>query len=111
MAWIKEALLDILSVIVIIAFAFTSHDVLYIAIWVYTGILLLSKILFFFLDFLQFKAKKTSVPNWFYHVIYLLLIITLGYSGSYYLTAAWILIWVLSIIQNPNKRKKPSSKS
>lgn len=111
MNWVKEALLDVLSVFLIITFAFTAHDVLYVIIWVYTGILLLSKILFFFVDFLQIRAKKTSVPDWFYHLVYVLIIITLVYSKSYYLTGAWTLIWVLSAIQNPNKKKKESQKS
>ncbi len=111
MNWVKEALLDILSVIAIISFAITSNDTLYVAIWVYTGILLLSKILFFFVNFLQFKAKKTSVSDWFYHIVYVLTIIILTYSKSYYLTGIWVLIWILSIIQNPNKEKKTSIKS
>ena len=111
MKWVKEALLDILSVFAIIAFAFTSNDTLYVAIWVYTGILLLSKVLFFFVNFLQFKAKKTSVPDWFYHIVYVIAIIILAYSKSYYLTGTWALIWILSIIQNPNKKKKSSVKS
>ncbi|MBO6524299.1 MAG: hypothetical protein JJ971_10770 [Balneolaceae bacterium] len=111
MNWVKEALLDILSLIVILVFAFTALDTLYVVIWVYTGFLLISKILVFFVDFLQFKAKKTSVPDWFYHSIYALAIGVLFYSKSYYLTGAWVLVWILSAIQNPNKRKKSVSKS
>lgn len=111
MSWFKNALLDIISLIVIIAFTFTSNHVLLIIIWVYTGILLISKILYFFVDFLQTKAQKTDAPNWFYHLNYALSIAFLSYTGNYYITGAWILVWILSVMPSLGSSKKTSPKS
>lgn len=108
MKWIKDALLDVLIFGVIIAYLFTSNTTIEIVLWVYTSFLLVGKILYFFIDFLQTKATKTNVPDWFYHCVYLLSIILLILSKNYYLTAAWFIIWGLSIIPIVTKKKEIS---
>lgn len=111
MSWIKSVLLDIIAFIIIVAFAITANEVLLIIIWVYTGILLIGKILYFFVDFLQTKAQKTDVPDWFYHLNYALSVIALAFTGNYYITGAWILVWVLSVIPSIKTAKNTSSKT
>ncbi|MFV1885529.1 MAG: hypothetical protein ACMZ7B_13650 [Balneola sp.] len=111
MNWVKSVLLDIIAFIVIVAFAITSNEVILIIIWVYTGILLTGKILYFFVDFLQAKAQKTDVPDWFYHLNYVLSVAVLAFTGNYYITGAWLLVWILSVIPSIKKRKKTVSKS
>ena len=111
MSWIKNALLDILALLLIFALAITANEVLFAIIWVYTGILLIGKILYFFVDFLQTKAQKTDVPDWFYHINYALSVAILAFTGNYYITGAWILVWVLSIvplIKNTRNKKSMS---
>ncbi len=97
MNWLKDAVLDIIIFGIIIAYTITSNNIIEIILWVYTGFLLIGKILYFFVDFLKSKAVKTTVPNWFYHSIYLLTILLLLISGNYYLTASWFIVWILSI--------------
>ncbi len=111
MSWTKDALLDIFSFLVIVGLVTTSNEVLLIIVWIYTGILLTGKILYFFINFLQTKANKTNVPDWFYHINYFLSILILGFSGYYYLTGAWIIIWFLSIIPLFQQAKVNKTKS
>lgn len=111
MNWIKNALLDIIALIIIVAFAITANEVLLIIIWVYTGILLIGKILYFFVDFLQTKAQKTDVPDWFYHINYAVSIAVLAFTGNYYITGSWVLIWILSIMPAIKNARKKTSKS
>ena len=111
MSWVKNALLDIIAFIIIVAFAITASEVLLIIIWVYTGILLLGKILYFFVDFLKAKAQKTDVPDWFYHLNYVLSVAVLAFTGNYYITGAWLLVWLLSVIPTITKGKEAVSKS
>ena len=106
MAWIKDSVLDFAVLILIGVFAFTSNDVIQIILWVYTGILLLSKILYFFVGYLKTKAQKTSTPDWVYHIVYLLGIALFAYSTNYYLAGAWFLIWILSLIPTLKTTKK-----
>lgn len=105
MNWLKDAVLDIIIFGIIVAYMITSNNVVEIILWVYTGFLLIGKILYFFIDFLKSKAVKTNVPNWFYHSIYLLTILLLLISGNYYLTVSWFIVWILSIIANIPKKQ------
>ncbi len=108
MKWVKDALLDIIILGVIVAYTITLNNVLEIILWVYTGFLLIGKILYFYVGFLQSKATKTQVPDWFNHAVYLISIVLLLLSMNYYLALAWGVIWVLSIIPLLNKGKKSS---
>lgn len=109
MNWIKFTFLDIVVLILISTFVFTSKDVLEIIIWIYTGILLVSKILYFFVGYLQKKAGNTEAPDWFYHLIYILSFVLLAYSQNYYLAASWAVIWILSTLST--LKKKSTAKS
>lgn len=109
MKWIKDAILDLLILVVIVAYAITSNDIIEIIIWVYTSLLIISKVSYFFFDFLQSKASKTKVPDWFYHGTYLLSIILLLTTNNYPLLIAWVVIWVLSVVPKLVKTKKKSS--
>lgn len=100
MNWIKDAFLDVAILLIILALSYFKYPALEIILWVYTGLLLLSKILAFFVGFLQNKVKNTSVPEWFYHVIYLCSTGILIFVKLYYLGAAWALIWILSTISS-----------
>jgi hypothetical protein len=109
MNWIKDAFLDIIVLLLIIAYAFTSNSIVEVILWVYTGMLFLGKTLFFFADFLKSKANKTSVPDWFYHIIYLSSSALLVFSGNYYLATAWVLIWILSVAALITQKKGSKS--
>lgn len=106
MGWIKDAYLDVIVLLFIIAFAFYANTVLEVVLWVYTSLLLLSKILAFFMPSLQQRANKTTAPPLFYNVIYALTVAILIYSGNYYLGGAWGVIWIVSIVSLSSSKKK-----
>lgn len=96
--WIKDAILDILSLLIIAIYALTLNNVLEIIIWVYSALLLFSKLLFLSTNFFQIKASKTSVPEYIYHLIYIASILALLYAHNYYLSGLWAIIWILSAL-------------
>lgn len=106
MGWIKDAYLDVIVLLFIIVFAFYGNTVLEVVLWVYTSLLLLSKVLAFFMPALQRKANNTTAPPLFYNVIYALTLGILIYSGNYYLAGAWGVIWMVSIFSSNSSKKK-----
>jgi|AntRauTorcE11897_2_1112592.scaffolds.fasta_scaffold03375_2 hypothetical protein len=106
MTWIKDAYLDVIILLFIVVFAFYANTVLEVVLWVYTSLLLLSKILALFMPALQKKANKTTAPPVFYHVIYGLTVGILAYSSNYYLAGAWLTIWIVSVISLNSSKKK-----
>ncbi|HCD53020.1 MAG TPA: hypothetical protein DEQ34_11265 [Balneolaceae bacterium] len=104
MNWIKDSFTDLLFLISSGVLIYTQNQPLYIILWIYTGLLLVSKIAFFFIGMLQSKASKTSVPDWFYHVLYGGTILILALGSYYYLTIAWVIIWGLSFLASRKKK-------
>jgi len=105
MKWLKDAYLDIVVLLIIVSYAFYPNDVLNIVLWVYTALLLISKLLTFVMPTLNSKANKTSAPPIFYHIIYGLTVAILFYAENFYLAGAWIVIWVVSVISFLNTKK------
>ncbi|HBQ60411.1 MAG TPA: hypothetical protein DD671_12525 [Balneolaceae bacterium] len=108
MAWIKDAVVDIIILLFIVAYAISLNSVLQVILWVYTGLLFISKVLALFMPSLQRRANNTQVPIYVYHIIYILTLGTLIYIGDFYFAAAWGIIWVLSVIQYISSNKKKS---
>lgn len=108
MTWLKDAYLDVIVLILIIVFAVYTNNILEVVLWVYSGLLLLSKIIAFFMPSLQKKANKTEAPRLFYHGIYALTIAIFVYISKYYLAIAWIFIWIASFISSSKSNKKKS---
>lgn len=96
MAWIKDAYLDVLVLLLIVVFAFFTNEILRVVLWVYTLLLLLGKTIALFMPSLQRKADQAEVPQYIYHIIYGLSIGVLLYMQEYYLGSTWILVWGLS---------------
>lgn len=108
MKWLKDAYLDVVVLLIIITYVVYPNDVLNIILWVYTVLLLISKLLTFVMPTLNSKANKTSAPPLFYHIIYGLTVGILFYAENNYLGGAWIVIWVISVISFL-KTNKPKS--
>lgn len=106
MGWIKDAYLDVIVLLFIVVFALYANTVLEVVLWVYTSLLLLSKILAFFMPSLQQKANNTKAPPLFYNIIYALTVAILIYSDNYYLGGAWAVIWIVSIFSSNSSKKK-----
>jgi hypothetical protein len=108
MKWLKDAYLDIVVLLIIASYAVYPNDVLSIILWVYTALLLISKLLTFVMPTLNSKANKTSAPSLFYHIIYGLTVGILFYAENFYLGGAWIVIWVVSVISFQKTSKSKS---
>lgn len=106
MDWIKDIIIDIIALGAISALYFFDNNILLGAVWVYTGLLLVGKILAVFMPSLQKRAQKTETPDWIYHIIYALSIAILLLAQQYYLTGSWALVWLLSIVIVVKSKKK-----
>jgi len=102
MKFIKQAFIDIIATLVIVSSVFLPNNILLIIIWVYTALLLVGKISAVALPSLQKRAEKAAdtVPDWFYHLTYLICSVSFAVANEWYLMVCWIIIWVLSIISN-----------
>lgn len=99
MQWLKDIYLDIVVLILVLLFAASAWQWLEILLWIYTGLLLLGKVLALFMPALS-KKTKSDIPVFIYHIIYLLIIFTFVFITHYYFAAAWFVIWVSSSIHN-----------
>lgn len=106
MAWLKDAYLDLMVLLLIVVYAVYLNNILEVVLWVYTSLLLFSKILAFFMPSLQQKANKTSAPALFYHIIYALTVAIFIYISDFYLAGVWCVIWIVSIFGSPRTNKK-----
>lgn len=101
---LKDIYLDIVVLVLVFLFAAKAYHWLAILLWIYTSLLLLSKVLALFMPALSKKAKS-EIPVFIYHIIYLLIVFTFVFGAHYYFAAAWFVIWILSTIhhyaQNP----------
>ena len=97
MRWLKDSIIDLAFLGVIISTLFYPSNSTFIIIWIYTGLLSISKVLAAFMPALQKRAAKTDTPNWIYHIIYAASLGTFLYTSKWYLAAAWAIIWLLSI--------------
>ena len=98
MSKLKDSVLDLVFLVVILSTLFYPSDTSFIIIWIYTGLLIVSKVLAVFMPALQKRASKTSTPNWVYHLIYAVSTGALLYINRWYLAIAWAAIWILSVI-------------
>lgn len=94
--WIKDTLVDLISLTLVVIYSITQNNVIEIVLWIYTALLLIGKILYFTFPYLKKKAQNSRVPDSFYHLIYFITVIALIFSTNFYLTAVWAIIWILS---------------
>ena len=106
MSWIKDTILDLIVLLTIVSLIFFDYSAIVIALWVYTGLLFVSKVLALFMPSLKRRSEKTATPEWFYHIIYLSSIAILAYVQLYYLSGVWLIIWILSIVSSTRTKKK-----
>ncbi len=96
---LKENLLDLLALLTIASTVFIDSQGLIIGLWIYTSLVILSKLVGLFFPSLVQKVNKGIVtPIYFYHIVYLLSAAILIYTGAWYLAGSWLLIWLLSWI-------------
>ncbi|MDZ7693482.1 MAG: hypothetical protein U5K69_20585 [Balneolaceae bacterium] len=98
MNWIKDVIVDLIVTLFIITSVFFQESWMWWVIIIYTGIMLLAKVVVLAGDSsLQLIRKtKTEVPEWFSHLLYGLNTLALIYGQWWWATAGWLLIWILS---------------
>lgn len=109
MRLLKASGLDIAVLILIGVSGFFNLDGLFIAIWIYTGLLLSGKVVALLSPSLFKKVNTPDVPGWVYHLLYGATIITLLLFEQRYLAGVWVLIWVLSTISVYKSRESQPS--
>lgn len=100
MNWLKDTIVDIaVTVFIVVAVLLTDPWMKWV-IWIYTGIMLLTKVIVVMGDnFLMLvKKAKNDVPNWVPHLLYAINTGALAYIHWWYAAGAWALIWIFSII-------------
>lgn len=98
MNWFKEVIVDIIALIAIVAYSLFDNQYVEYTLWAYTGLIILAKVLAFFMPFIQKKASGSTAPNWFFHIIYALSVTILFYAQDFLMTVAWVVIWILSFV-------------
>jgi hypothetical protein len=108
MRWIKDVLVDIVVTIVLIIATFGGFEWARWAITIYTPFILLLLLV----QYLQrhtlskFKPKKTSAPDYAYHVLYGANVLIASYGRWWWVAGCWIAIWILSTLTAKSKAAK-----
>lgn len=112
MNWIKEVIVDVAVTIFIIAAVLLGDIWMKYIIWVYTGIMLLTKGIVLSSDnFLQIvKKSKNNAPEWFAHLLYATNTLVLFYFAWWYAAAGWVLIWLFSFLTQRKLKKRKGNK-
>lgn len=100
MSWIKELIVDLAVTVLIIVAVILSDPWMKYVIWVYTGIMLLTRIVVFSSDsFIQIVNKsKNKAPDWVAHLLYATNTLVLLYFSWWYAAGGWAAIWLFSYL-------------
>ncbi len=98
MSWLKNVVVDIAVTVLVFVTALTSLEWTYWLLAVYTGFMLIIKIIGLIGPAVKSKATPDTPPDWFYHFLYGVNVLVLAYCECWMLVAGWALIWVLSIV-------------
>lgn len=98
--WFKQVILDVLVTGLVVISTFWLPTVLLYVFYGYSGILLIVRVITVTSNgfVTSMTSKKTSVPNWFYHVNYFICTAIFFITMQYVLGAMWAVIWILSWI-------------
>lgn len=98
MSWLKDVIVDIVISIFILTAVYLTESWMTWTVWVYTGLMLLSKgIVMLSSNFNQMlKKSHTEAPQWFAHMLYAINTFVLLYAGWWFASAGWALIWLFS---------------
>lgn len=106
MTWIKNAIIDIASTAVIIAYALTLATWSWWIIAIYTPLMVLLKVFALSGAASSVQRKADDVPSWFYHVLYAANVVLLLTASFYYAAIGWAAIWILSSVAESKSRPK-----
>lgn len=108
MSWLKEVIVDIAVSVFIVASALYGLLWMQWIVWIYTGIMLLTKGIVLMGDnVLQLMSKtRTNAPEWFSHLLYAINTGVLFYIGWWYAATGWALIWLFSFLAQRRLKKQ-----
>lgn len=112
MNWIKDILVDIAVTVFIVATVLLSDPWMKWVIWVYTGIMLLTKSIVVISDnfLMMVKKAKNEVPDWIPHLLYATNTALLFYYQWWYAAGGWALIWVFSYFADQKIKRRRGNK-
>ncbi|MDZ7714887.1 MAG: hypothetical protein U5J95_01620 [Balneolaceae bacterium] len=112
MNWLKDILVDIAVTVFIITAVLLSDPWMKWVIWVYTGIMLLTKAMVLLGDNLLMivKKAKNEVPSWIPHLLYGINTALLLYFQWWYAAGGWALIWIFSFIADQKIKSRRGEK-
>ncbi len=110
MSWLKSVLIDIVVLVVVAVHVLQGTEWGYWIIVIYTPLLLLLKIVALTSGVAKaVKQPSSAAPNWFFHLLYGVIVVFFLYGNLWLLAGAWAAIWLLSAIQEARKTPKKSS--
>lgn len=98
MRWLKNVVVDIAATILVVFTVVSALEWAYWLLAVYTGFMVIVKIIGLLGPAVKSKKTDETPPDWFYHVLYAVNVIVLAYGKYWLLAGGWGLIWVLSIV-------------
>lgn len=102
---IKSIAIDLLSVCLVAGAVFTEPLYLDIAVYIYTGLMVLARLVSLISsNFRQIADKKKKEgPDWVYHLVYFFNTALLLYGGWWITSAGWVFIWIAAALSNKSK--------
>lgn len=97
-AWIRDIILDLLVTLAIVIALFLDFLWLAYAIYVYTILILITRLLLLRSSGLRTVSSKqhSSAPKWIYHLLYATNVVLLALHLWLLTAAAWAVIWALA---------------
>lgn len=104
--WVSNILVDLFVTVIIAAAVILEYQWLIYIIVVYTGIILIARVLMLFSSQLQAITAKnrSAAPDWIYHLLYGLNVLLPVIFGWYILGLSWLAIWGISSFNSGNAK-------
>lgn len=104
MKWLKEAALDVLVTLLIVAATVGELGWLKIPVLIYTSLVLLLKLAVYFNPELLKWVRRRATPAWVYHLLYAVNTISLLVYGWWIAAGMWAAIWLISALSERKAR-------
>ena len=106
MSGIKHAIIDILVTLLIVAAVALDLSWARWIVIIYTPLMIVLKLLAVMGPGINMlKGSRQEPPPWLLHVLYATNVVVLAAGALWYLAAGWLVIWILSIIQDRRRTK------
>lgn len=104
MKWLKEAALDVLVTLLIVAATVGELGWLNIPVLIYTALMLLLKAAVYFNPELLKWVRQRATPAWVYHLLYAVNTFVLLVYARWIAASMWAAIWLISALSEHKAR-------